>query len=87
MSYRVSLRRVVQRQLDELDQHDYEIVAEAISALEQNPRPFGVRKLSGSGLWRIRVRRYRIVYAIDDKERLAIVVRVAKRAEDPYRRL
>ena len=87
MSYQVRLRRPVQKQLDKLTEHDYETVAEAISALEQEPRPPGVKKLAESGLWRIRVRHYRVVYTIDDKESLIIVVRVARRTEDTYRRL
>ena len=87
MSYQVRLRRAAQKQLDKIAEHDYEIVAEAISALEQEPRPAGVKKLAESGLWRIRIGRYRVVYAIDDKQGLVIVVRVARRTEDTYRRL
>ncbi len=46
MSYQVRLRRAVQKQLDKLAEHDYRTVAEAISALEQEPRPPQVRKLA-----------------------------------------
>jgi len=87
VSYQVSLRRAVQKQLDKLAEHDYEIVAEAISVLEQEPRPPGVKKLAASGLWRIRVGQYRVAYNIDDEEHLVIVVRVARRTEDTYKRL
>ena len=87
MSYPVRLRRAVQKQLDKLAEHDYEIVAEVISTLEQEPRPRGVKKLAESGLWRIRVGRYRVVYNINDEEHLVIVVRVARRTEDTYKRL
>jgi len=87
VSYQVRLRRVAQKQLDKLAQHDYEIVAEAISSLEQEPRPRGVKKLAESGLWRIRVGQYRVVYAIDDRESLVTVVRVARRIEDTYKRV
>ena len=87
MSYQVRLRRAAQKQLDKLIGRDYEIVAEAISALEQEPRPPRVKKLADSGLWRVRVGGYRVVYAIDDKESLVTLVRVAKRTEDTYKRL
>jgi len=87
VSYQVRLRRAVQKQLDKLAEQDYEIVARAISALEQEPRPRGVKKLAESGLWRIRVGRYRVVYTINDEEHLVTVVRVASRTEDTYRRL
>ena len=87
MGYQVKLRRAAQRQLDKLAEHDYEIVAEVISALEREPRPHGIKKLAESGLWRIRVGRYRVVYNINDEELLVIVVRVARRTEDTYKRL
>ncbi len=87
MSYQVKLRRAVQKQLEKLAEHDYELVAQVVSALEQEPRPPRVKKLAESGLWRLRTGSYRIVYAIDDKERLVIVVRVARRTEDTYKRL
>ncbi len=87
MGYEVRLRQVAQKQLDKLDEYDYAAIAEAISALEQEPRPAGVKKLAESGLWRIRVGRYRVVYDIDDGKNLVVVVRVARRAEDTYKRL
>ena len=87
MSYQIRLRRAAQKQLDRLDPEDYETVARAISALEQEPRPAKVKKLAESGLWRIRAGHYRVVYAIDDKESLVTVVRLARRAEDTYKRL
>ena len=87
MSYQVRLRQGAQRELDKLIGRDYEIIAKAISALEQEPRPTRVKKLAESGLWRIRAGRYRVVYAIDDKESLVTVVRIARRTEDTYKRL
>ncbi len=87
MGYQVRLRRAAQRQLDKLAKKDYEIVAEVLSALKRESRPRGVKKLAESGLWRIRVGRYRVVYNINDEEHLVIVVRVARRTEDTYKRL
>jgi len=87
VSYQVRLRRIAQKQLDKITGQDYQNIAEAISALEQEPRPRGVKKLAESGLWRIRVVQYRVVYSIDGTERVVIVVRVARRTEDTYRRL
>lgn len=87
MSYQVRLRRAAQRQLDKLAKKDYEIIAEVVSALEGEPRRHGIKKLAESGLWRIRVGRYRVVYNINDEEHLVIVVRVARRTEDTYKRL
>ncbi len=87
MSYQVRLRRTAQKQLDRITGQGYQAIAETVSALVQEPRPRGVQKLADSGLWRIRAGRYRIAYNINDKERLVIVVRVARRTEDTYKRL
>jgi len=87
VSYEVKLRPAAQKELDALPEQDYERVAEAINALEDNPRPPRVKKLADSGLWRIRVGLLRIVYAIDDKAQLVTMVRVARRKEDTYRGL
>ncbi len=87
MRYQARLRRTAQKQLDKLGEQDYEIIAEAISALEPEPGPSGVKKLAESGLWRIRVGQYRVIYHIDDEEHLVIVVRAARRTEATYRRL
>jgi len=87
VSYEVKLRPAAQKELDALSEQDYERVAEAINTLEDNPRPPRVKKLADSGLWRIRVGQFRIVYAIDDKAQLVTMVRVARRKEDTYRGL
>jgi len=87
VSYKVRLRRAAQKQLDKLTGPGYQVIAEAISALEHEPRPKRVKKLAESGLWRIRVGQYRVVYTVNDEEHLVIVVRVASRTEDTYKRL
>ena len=51
-------------------------------ALEANPRPAGVEKLSGmDGIYRVRVGDWRIVYAIRDRELVVIVIRIGHRRE------
>jgi mRNA interferase RelE/StbE len=55
---------------------------EAIELLANNPRPNGVRKLTGTqNIYRIRVADYRIVYRIEDEQLIIEVVRVAHRKE------
>jgi mRNA interferase RelE/StbE len=53
----------------------------AIDGLAVNPRPPGAVKLAGRDDFRVRVGDYRVVYAVDDSERLVIVARVAHRRE------
>ncbi|MDE3074095.1 MAG: type II toxin-antitoxin system RelE/ParE family toxin [Chloroflexota bacterium] len=56
-------------------------ITAAIDSLAGDPRPSGAVKLAGRDDYRIRVSDYRIVYAVDDDERLVIVARIAHRRE------
>jgi mRNA interferase RelE/StbE len=87
VNYEIRLRWPAQKELDAFSGRDYKMLASAISGLEQNPRPPKVKKLADSGLWRVRLRRYRIVYAIDDENKLVTIVRVARRKEGTYKGL
>ncbi len=79
--YRVEVRRQAQRALDRLPKSDFQAVVNTLTDLEQTPRPRGIEKVKGTGLWRIRQGDYRIVYAIDDNARLVTIVRVGHRRE------
>jgi len=87
VNYEIRLRRAAQKELDASFGRDYKMLARAISNLEQNPRPPGVKKLADSGLWRVRIGHYRIVYAVDDENKLITIVRVARRKEGTYKGL
>lgn len=60
-------------------------IRSAIDALALDPRPPGVMQLAGRDDCSVRVVEYRIVYAVDDAQRLVIVARIARRRE-VYRR-
>jgi mRNA interferase RelE/StbE len=72
--YKVELRLRLQKSLDNLPTPDRIKLLKLLETLEKNPRPAGVEKVRGAELWRIREGRYRIVYAIDDKEQLVTIV-------------
>jgi mRNA interferase RelE/StbE len=57
----------------------------AIDELADDPRPRGVEKLEGLGTYRIRVGDYRVVFAVDDGERIVTIAKIAHRRE-VYRR-
>lgn len=53
--------------------------------LQQNPRPSGVVKLKGDHqLYRVRIGDYRIVYIIDDNDKLIKITRIRHR-QDVYK--
>ena len=84
-AYRVVVTPAAERQLGKLRRSDREMVAAALVALAQNPRPAGCKKLQGAtDLWRLRVGRYRVIYSTLDDKLLIIVVKVGDR-KDVYR--
>jgi mRNA interferase RelE/StbE len=86
-SYRVELAPAAQRQLDRLPPGDAAALRGPILALGREPRPPGVAKLRGTSFWRLRVGGLRVVYTIEDGERLVVVLRVARRSESTYRNI
>lgn len=82
--YRVDLRHRVQQSLEKLQAKDRQMIIEALLSLEQAPRPKGVEKIKGTELWRIRKGDYRVIYHIDDEEKVITVVRIGHR-RDIYR--
>jgi mRNA interferase RelE/StbE len=58
-------------------------VLRAVSKLATDPRPAGVRAMTGqpTGTMRLRVGNYRVVYVIEDQRVHVVVVRVAHRRE------
>jgi mRNA interferase RelE/StbE len=80
--YRVRLRRSAEKELEALDGRTRARILRNITALSDEPRPPGVKRLTGvDNLWRIRVGDYRIVYEIRDAELTVHVVRVAHRSK------
>ncbi len=87
MSYQVIVRPVVEKFVLRLNESDYGAVVERLRSLAEEPRPSAVRKLASTPLWRLRVRNFRIVYSVDDKERVVKILRIVRRSEDTYKRL
>ena len=70
MSYALRILPAAEKQLSKLDSPAYDAVKARILELSNNPRPPGCKKLRGREGWRVRAGDYRIVYEIDDKQRL-----------------
>jgi len=82
--YRVELRRNARKSLDRLQEQERHRIISALLNLEQEPRPKGVEKIRRTELWRIREGDYRLVYHIDDEEKVITIVRIGHR-RDVYR--
>jgi mRNA interferase RelE/StbE len=84
VSYQVQILRRAQKELARLPKQEYERVRDAISALGDDPRPSGCKKLTAREGWRIRVGQCRVIYEIEDVVRVVTVLDVGHR-RDVYR--
>jgi mRNA interferase RelE/StbE len=83
-SYGVVVKRSAERELRAVPRPDLGRVVTRIRRLADDPRPPGSERLSGEDRYRIRRGDYRVVYAIDDEQRIVEVVRIGHR-RDVYR--
>ena len=82
--YSLFFKESVQKDFDGIPKKDLRRILSRIKSLAGEPRPQGCEKLTGHCRYRLRQGRYRIVYAIQDKERTVTVVKVGHR-KDIYR--
>jgi mRNA interferase RelE/StbE len=78
-SYSLFIKPSAAKEIETLPKQDRRKVVSRIEALATNPRPPGCEKLSGQEQYRIRQGKYRILYTIDDKQVVVVVVRVGHR--------
>jgi mRNA interferase RelE/StbE len=84
-AYSVIYRPSADKALKKLPEKVQKRIVTATEELGSNPHPIGSLKLAGEdNLWRIRVGDYRIVYTIENKQLIVLVVRIAHR-RDVYR--
>jgi mRNA interferase RelE/StbE len=83
--YRLLIKPLAVKDIEAIPlKRDRQRVVERISKLADDPRPFGVEKISGQDKYRVRQGRYRILYAIEDQDLIVQVVKVGHR-KDVYR--
>ncbi len=85
-AYRLLLKGKAAKEIDALpSKTERQRIVDRINILSQNPRGPGCEKLATKpDRYRIRQGRFRVIYEINDRESIVIVVRVADR-KDVYR--
>ena len=82
MAYSILLAPPAERQLKSLTDSVQIRIVKRLKSLRENPRPQGVKKLTGEeDLYRIREGDYRIIYTIQGKELMVLVVKIGDRKE------
>ena len=85
VKYSLEIKRSAQKEIESIGtKKDRQRIVRRIGALASDPRPPGCEKLSGSEHFRIRQGRYRIVYEVQDKKLIIVVIKVGDR-KDVYR--
>ncbi|MDO8304094.1 MAG: type II toxin-antitoxin system RelE/ParE family toxin [Sedimentisphaerales bacterium] len=85
--YHVDIREDAAKAIERLPRRMRDVIYDVIVSLANNPRPHGCKKFKFPvPLYRIRIADYRIVYTIEDKRLVVLVIRVAHRRE-VYRQL
>jgi mRNA interferase RelE/StbE len=79
--YRVFLRKSAADELGRIPKKDLVRIIERLRSLENDARPQGCEKLSALDRFRIRQGDYRIVYAVDEREKTVDIVRIGHRSE------
>lgn len=80
-SYELQFKRSVRKDLRAIPNADVRRILLSIEGLQDEPRPPGCEKLTGSERYRIRCGVYRILYEIIDQRLLVIVVKIAQRKQ------
>ena len=79
--YNISVRKSAVKELDNIPKKDLKKILRRIEDLSNNPRPFGIEKLSTQEKYRIRQGDYRIVYSIQDSEKSVWITKIGHRSE------
>ncbi len=84
--YDIAFKRQVEKDLRKIDQRYRKTILDDIEKLKKNPRPANSRKLSGTEMThRLRVGDYRVIYQVDDKNKIITVFYVRHR-KDAYKK-
>jgi mRNA interferase RelE/StbE len=82
VAYQVLIKDSARKELAALSLPLQKRIDTRIRALSENPRPSGIKKLAGDeNLYRLRVGDYRIIYQIQDKALLVLVIKISHRRE------
>lgn len=85
MTYRVEFTRQAAKFFKNLPLQEQQCLKLKIDALSAEPRPSGVVKLaSEEDLYRIRVGNYRVIYTIQDKQLIILILKIGHR-KDVYK--
>jgi len=79
--HKINIIPSARKDLDSLDKKFFTQIKNKIISLASNPRPSGCLKLTTKEGYRIKSGNYRILYRVDDKNKMIYVYRIKHRKE------
>lgn len=79
--YKIFILPQAQKDLNNFQSKIFDRIRNKISLLSQNPHPPGCLKLTANEGYRLRTGNYRILYRIDNKEKVVYIYRIKHRKE------
>ena len=80
-SYKIVIKKSAAKEIERIEKKDRIRLIEKIRSLSSDPRPSGVKKLSGQEKYRMRQGNCRILYQVIDDVLVVNVVRVGHRRD------
>ncbi len=80
-NYAVEFTKSAQKELKKLPAQTRLRISKSIYKLSDNPRTGKVRPMVGIKSWRLRVGDFRVVYDIQDKKLIILIIKVGHRRE------
>ncbi len=81
MPYQIIIKRSAEKELNVLPAVLRDRIAQRLLALEENPRPVGIKKLQGAESYRLRIGDYRVLLTIDDQLQQVVIYAIGHRRE------
>ncbi len=82
--YKVQVLKNIKKNLADLHPEIYKRITKALKTLEENPKLQSSLKLSGRDGYRLRIGDYRIIYEIDEVNKIVTILDIGHR-KDVYR--
>ena len=77
--YKIAFKPSVKKDLRGIPRHDVERILKAIDSLATDPNPVNAMRLTGRDAFRLRVGKYRVIYAIDNEEVVILIIKIGHR--------
>ena len=80
--YRLVIKKSAKKELDNIADHQFLKIDKAILGLRENPFPYPQSiKLKGEAKRRLRAGEYRVVYTVDESEKIVTIYHIRNRRE------